>query len=343
MEILFEDKDRHKRYKSYEKLGEGAYGEVRLGIDSVTGMPVAMKYIAVSSKIKGIPRAVFREVQALRQLQRGSNVVELLDVFPEETSLCLVLEYLPSDLAEAISQAKGYFSKSTIVGYSRMILQGIAHCHSRNIIHRDIKPSNILISSCGQIKLGDFGLARVFDEFATGSLSHQVATRMYRAPELLFASRRYNLSSDIWSCGAVLAELIMLAPIFPGSNDIDQIFRVFQVMGTPTETSWPGVESLPDFSKVTFPSMEPMDFRVLMPMVTDETIEFVQLLLQLDPSMRISATAALKCSFFTPSTAVSDCFTFPVPHRAASSPSRLNGYENTCALLQSAANFQLEA
>jgi cell cycle related kinase len=99
--------------------------------------------------------------------------------------------------------------------------------------------ADILLSPQGQLKLGDFGLARVIDPTDGRSLSHQVATRWYRAPELLFASRRYSFSADMWSVGAVVAELMMLKPLFPGSGDIDQIFRVLQVMGTPTPLNWP--------------------------------------------------------------------------------------------------------
>jgi cell cycle related kinase len=98
---------------------------------------------------------------------------------------------------------------------------------------------DILLTSQGQLKLGDFGLARVIDPKSKASISHQVATRWYRAPELLFAARRYSFPSDIWSVAAVIAELIMLKPLFPGSGDIDQIFKVIQVMGTPTPENWP--------------------------------------------------------------------------------------------------------
>jgi len=98
---------------------------------------------------------------------------------------------------------------------------------------------DFLISSSGVIKLADFGLARVFDPHDAEPLSHQVATRWYRAPELLFASRHYDLSSDMWSVAVVFAEVMALRPLFPGSNDIDQMYRVFQVMGSPSPENWP--------------------------------------------------------------------------------------------------------
>lgn len=99
---------------------------------------------------------------------------------------------------------------------------------------------DFLLTTHGEVKLADFGLARVLDlKEPRKPLSHQVATRWYRAPELLFASRQYDFSVDIWSVAVVFAELIALKPLFPGNNDIDQMYRVFQVMGSPSPTTWP--------------------------------------------------------------------------------------------------------
>lgn len=97
----------------------------------------------------------------------------------------------------------------------------------------------MLISNTGVLKLADFGLARVFDPSSTASMSHQVATRSYRAPELLFGSRHYTPMVDVWSAGVVMAELITLQPLFPGNNDIDQMYKVFQLLGSPTRDVWP--------------------------------------------------------------------------------------------------------
>lgn len=176
------------RYTETAKLGEGAFGEVRLAVDGRSGRRVAVKCVRVTaSREVGIPRAVFREVEALRQLSEHPNIVKLLDVYPQETNLCLVFEYVPSDLAELIDCATEYLPRTHVKAFVKMTLEALLYCHSRNIVHRDIKPSNVLLTSGGMVKLADFGLARVIDR--QGSLSHQVATRMYRAPELLFASR----------------------------------------------------------------------------------------------------------------------------------------------------------
>jgi serine/threonine protein kinase len=301
--------DAAKRYRPKQRLGEGAFGEVRLGVDSVTGSHVALKYVRIGGKGRGsgdgavsLPRAVFRELEALRQLNEGPHVVKLLDVFPDETNLCLVLEYLPSDLGEVIHQAAEHLPSSHIKAYAQMLLSALAYCHSHRIIHRDIKPSNVLLSQSGIVKLGDFGLARVLDDSRGGGredLSHQVATRWYRPPELLFASKSYSFSADVWSAAVIIGELMALTPLFPGNNDIDQMFRVFQIMGSPTPQIWPGVDALPDFSKVSFPNLVPLSLRTtLLPNASDAQIEFLLLLLRLDPAQRLTAADAAAHSFF---------------------------------------------
>jgi serine/threonine protein kinase len=237
--------DKSRRYKRLSRIGQGTYGDVCKGIDVYTGKNVALKFVRILARdTHSIPKAVFREVESLRHLQ-SPFICQLHDMYPDEASLVLVLEYLPYNLQEIISHTKDYFPRAHFKAYFKMLLEAIAHCHEQHIIHRDVKPSNILISSSGILKLGDFGLARLLpspDKNLTKDampLSHQVATRWYRPPELLFGSQDYSFSVDVWSVGVVLAEMLLLAPLFPGTNDIDQIFRVFQIMGTPTAASWP--------------------------------------------------------------------------------------------------------
>lgn len=251
------DMDTTHKYTPGNIIGEGAFGNVRIGKHNSTGTNVAMKYVKVVARERIIPKAVFREIEALRQLSACRSIVKLYDVFAHETNICLVFEYLETDLGEIISCAKQHFPLQYIKTYIHMMLEPVCYCHKHNIIHRDIKPSNILVNSMGQLKLADFGLARVLPKACTSletnnvgvidndaqfrceSLSHQVATRWYRAPELLFASRHYDFAVDMWALGAIFGDLYSLQPLFPGHNDIDQINKVFQIMGTPNETYWP--------------------------------------------------------------------------------------------------------
>lgn len=324
MEFLSSDADKALRYTPQEKLGEGAFGEVRLGTDTIKGIFVAMKFVKITTSGTSVPRAVFRELQCLQQLSECQHVVKLLDSYPDETNLCLVFEFLPSDLSEVIGQCSEPLPRAHVKAFSLMIMKGLAYCHAHGVIHRDIKPSNILLSSSGIVKLADFGLARVLDPTDPSSLSHQVATRMYRPPELLFASRHYSFSADIWSAGAVIAELFTLSPLFPGGSDIDQIYRVFQVMGTPTEENWPHADLLPDFSKVQFPFMPALDLGLLFAhsSARDPDIQFISTLLQLSPERRVSARDAVNSDYFLSRPYPSPPALLPVPLRQTAKKSR---------------------
>ncbi len=142
---IFQDRyaaEKNDRYKPSEKLGEGTFGEVRKAVDTFNGRKVAVKYVRMMSRNNGIPKAVFRELESLRQLSECQYIVKLLDVFTLETKLCLVMEYVESDLSEIIANTSEYLPRSHIKAYSRMILRALSHCHENKIIHRDIKPAS---------------------------------------------------------------------------------------------------------------------------------------------------------------------------------------------------------
>ena len=140
------------------------------------------------------------------------------------------------------------------------ILSGIADCHMKRIIHRDLKPANILIDkSAGtsppipdNIKIGDFGLARTFSLPVRPS-SQEVVTLWYRAPEILLGSVEYSTPIDVWSIGCIFAEMVTKKPLFSGDSDLDQLYRIFRILGTPNESNWPGVTKLKDY-RTTFPN-----------------------------------------------------------------------------------------
>lgn len=142
--------------------------------------------------------------------------------------------------------------KSDVIkSFSFQLLKGIAYCHSHRVLHRDLKPQNLLIDKFGHLKLADFGLARAF-EIPIRMYTHEVITLWYRAPEILLGSKHYSSPVDLWSAGCIIAEMFNKHPLFPGETEIDAIFRIFRALGTPNDETWPGSESLPDWS-VEFP------------------------------------------------------------------------------------------
>ncbi|XP_013404399.1 cyclin-dependent kinase 20-like [Lingula anatina] len=170
---------------------------------------------------------------------KHTEVVNLREVFPYGSGFVLVFEFMLSDLSEVIRNTNTPLTEAHIKSYMLMLLKGVAFCHNNNIMHRDLKPANLLISSTGHLKIADFGLARVFQNEGNRQYSHQVATRWYRAPELLYGARKYDEGVDLWAVGCILGELLNNSPLFPGENDIEQLCCVLRVLGTPTEATWP--------------------------------------------------------------------------------------------------------
>jgi len=145
--------------------------------------------------------------------------------------------------------------------------------------------------------LADFGLARAFG-IPMRTYTHEVVTLWYRAPEVLLGSRHYSTSIDMWSVGCIFAEMVMQgAPLFPGDSEIDQIFKIFRIMGTPNEENWPGVSQLPDY-KPTFPQWSQQDLNRILPQLDEAALDMLQQTLNYDTAKRISAKRALTHPYF---------------------------------------------
>lgn len=158
----------------------------------------------------------------------------------------MVFEFLDQDLKKFLDKNKHTLTQNQIKYYLYQILNGLNFCHSRRVIHRDLKPQNVLIDKDGNIKIADFGLARAFG-VPIKTLTHEVETLWYRAPEILLGQKQYSLGVDMWSLGCIFSEMVEKRPLFMGDSEIDQIFKIFQYHGTPTVTEWPAIAELSDF------------------------------------------------------------------------------------------------
>ncbi|KAG0002170.1 cyclin-dependent serine/threonine protein kinase [Modicella reniformis] len=176
------------------------------------------------------------------------------------------------------------------------LLKGVAYCHEHRVLHRDLKPQNLLINKKGDLKLGDFGLARAFG-IPVRSYSHEVVTLWYRAPDVLMGSKQYSTSIDIWSSGCIFAEMASGRPLFTGSSVRDQLLKIFKILGTPTEESWTGVSTLPEY-RPDFPTFKPIPLETLVPKLDADGIDLLNRLLTYDPDKRISAEEALAHPYF---------------------------------------------
>ena len=230
-----------ERYQKMEKLGQGTYGIVYKAKDMQSNCFVAIKKIMLEQASEGIPSTAMREIVVLKELDHP-GVVELREVVyvPKEKVLHLIFEYLDYDMKKFMKAHKNTITEAQIKNFVRQLLEAVDHCHSRRIIHRDIKPQNLLINrEQNTLKLADFGLARVFT-IPIRTLTHEIETLWYRAPEILLGAKQYSLGVDMWAIGCVLAEFYLKKPLFMGDSEIDQIFKVLDFHGLPNEDVWPG-------------------------------------------------------------------------------------------------------
>lgn len=196
-----------------------------------------------------------------------------------------------------------------------MLLKGVAFLHHNNIMHRDLKPANLLISSSGHLKIADFGLARLLSEHRERLYSHQVATRWYRAPELLYGARKYDEGVDLWAVGCIFGELLNSSPLFPGENDIEQLCCVLRVLGTPTQETWPEMVELPDYNKITFKDNPPIPLKEIVPDTSPQALDLLCKFLVYPSKQRCSAKQALLHPYLFTPPLPSHHSELPIPHR----------------------------
>ncbi|OAY46560.1 cyclin-dependent kinase D-3 [Manihot esculenta] len=283
------------RYLKREVLGEGTYGVVYKAIDTKTGQTVAIKKIRLGKQKEGVNFTALREIKLLKEL-KDPNIIELIDAFPHKGNLHLVFEFMETDLEAVIRDRNIFLSPADIKSYFQMTLKGLAYCHKKWVLHRDMKPNNLLIASNGQLKLADFGLARIFGS-PDRKFTHQVFARWYRAPELLFGTKQYGSGVDVWAAACIFAELLLRRPFLQGTSDIDQLGKIFQAFGTPTPSQWPDLVYLPDY--VEYQSVPAQPWRKLFPMATDDALDLLAKMFTYDPKVRISVEQALEHRYFS--------------------------------------------
>ncbi|KAL8685067.1 MAG: hypothetical protein Q9224_005982 [Gallowayella concinna] len=290
------DKRHPSSFQQLEKLGEGTYATVFKGRNRQTGELVALKEIHLDSE-EGTPSTAIREISLMKELKHD-NIVSLHDVIHTENKLMLVFEYMDKDLKKFMDSrgTGGQLDYATIKSFMYQLLHGIAFCHENRVLHRDLKPQNLLINNKGQLKLADFGLARAFG-IPVNTFSNEVVTLWYRAPDVLLGSRTYNTSIDIWSAGCIMAEMYTGRPLFPGTTNEDQLQKIFRLMGTPSERSWPGITSFPEY-KPGWHVYATQDLRMILPTVEPAALDLLGRCLQLRPEMRVSARDAMDHAWF---------------------------------------------
>lgn len=320
-----------EQYTRLGRIGEGAHGVVYKAKHVESGEVVALKQVPLDHRKleDGIPNNALREIKALREIEDNPYIVKLREVFPHGTGIVLVFEYMLSDLSEMIQNYERPLTEAQIKSYMLMLLKGVAFMHENNIMHRDLKPANLLISSTGHLKIADFGLARVFQNQRHRQYSHQVATRWYRSPELLYSARQYDEGVDLWAVGCIFGELLNNSPLFPGENDIDQLGCVLRVLGTPNEQIWPGMSELPDYNKISFCENPPIPLEKIIPDGSPIALDLLKRFLVYPSKERIPAKEAILHHYFFTEPLPSHHSDLPIPQRSKRSRHMQQAYDFT--------------
>jgi len=285
------------RYKSIKFLGEGAYGVVVQAWDTKNKEKVAIKKISPFEHQTYCQRTL-REMRILLSLKH-ENIIDIKDFICENSvetlkDIYIIQSLMETDLHKLLRSQK--LSSDHICYFLYQILRGLKFIHSANVLHRDLKPSNILLNSNCDLKICDFGLARVCDTSHdhTGVLTEYVATRWYRAPEVMLNAKGYTKALDIWSVGCILGEMINNRPMFPGKHYLDQICKIQEVLGSPNSDDLAFitnpkaqlyVRSLPMRPTVAWPTVYPN--------ANERLLNLLNKLLAFNPTKRLTVEEAL--------------------------------------------------
>ena len=287
-----------KRFEILNKQGKGAYGVVFKSIDKKTKETIALKKIFDAFQNATDAQRTYREIMLLQELNGHENIIRLLNVIKAENDkdIYLIFEFMETDLHTVIRANILEDIHKEYVMYQN--LKALKFIHSSDIIHRDLKPSNIFIDSECHIKVGDFGLARSVANTKDGSspvLTDYVATRWYRAPEILLGSTKYSKAVDIWSLGCIFAELLTGKPLFPGTSTLNQLNKVLEVTGKPNSEDIESIQSnLASTMLESMPAIKTKSFKSLFPNASPKALDLLQKMLQFNPNKRITVEEALE-------------------------------------------------
>lgn len=285
------------RYNDLKYIGEGAYGMVASANDLQRGSKVAIKKISpfehqtycqrTLREIKILTRFKHENIIDIRDIIRASSIEEMRDVYIVQ---CL----METDMYKLLKTQK--LSNDHICYFLYQILRGLKYIHSANVLHRDLKPSNLLLNTTCDLKICDFGLARVADpeHDHTGILTEYVATRWYRAPEIMLNSKGYSKAIDLWSVGCILGEMLANRPLFPGKHYLDQLNHIMSVLGSPCSDDLSCIinEKARNYLK-SLPTKPKVSWQKVYPNASTKALELLDIMLTFNPSKRCSVEEAL--------------------------------------------------
>ncbi|KAH8413126.1 hypothetical protein KR009_008187 [Drosophila setifemur] len=282
------------RYITLTQLGDGTYGTVVLGQRKDTGEKVAIK--RMKRKYYSWEEAMnLREVKSLKKLSHP-NIVKLKEVIRENDTLYFVFEYMKENLYQMIKDRDTHLPEPELKSILFQVLTGLAFMHRHGFFHRDLKPENLLCSGPELIKIADFGLAR--EVRSRPPFTDYVSTRWYRAPEVLLHSTNYGSTIDLWAMGCIMAELYTFRPLFPGSSEVDQLFKICSVLGTPEKNDWPDGYRLAAMIHFRYPDCVKVPLSSVVSRCSQNGLDLLEDMLAYDPEKRPTAQQSLKYPYF---------------------------------------------
>eukprot|EP00471_Norrisiella_sphaerica_P006030 CAMPEP_0184489334 /NCGR_PEP_ID=MMETSP0113_2-20130426/15090_1 /TAXON_ID=91329 /ORGANISM="Norrisiella sphaerica, Strain BC52" /LENGTH=385 /DNA_ID=CAMNT_0026872685 /DNA_START=136 /DNA_END=1293 /DNA_ORIENTATION=+ len=296
--------DVEDHYKVIRPIGHGSYGVVCHAKNLITGKDVAIKKITKAFKNLTETKRTLREIKILSSFQH-ENVLRIVDLmkpdsFEKFEDVYIVSELMDTDLHQIINSNQ-QLSEGHIQYFLYQILRGLKYIHSAHVLHRDLKPSNLLLNSNCDLKICDFGLARVANPKENQNekfLTEYVATRWYRAPEIMLSWKEYTKSIDLWSVGCIFAEILGRKPLFPGTDYMNQLHLIIKVLGTPTteDTEYIASKKARDYVR-NLPPEPGTPFNKLYPHASPQALDLLSKMLQFSPQKRITVEGALRHPF----------------------------------------------
>ena len=308
-----------EKYEKLEMVGRGTFGKVYKAKNKTdeSNELFALKEILIEKEKEGFPITAIREIMTLKKLKH-ENIIELKEIVHflegQKKIPYLVFSYMEHDLSGLIRR-QIEFPIGVIKYILFSVLNGLDYLQNNCILHRDIKSSNILVSNKGDIKIADFGLARSYSINNMKNFTNRVVTLWYRCPELLMGAKDYDESVDIWSLGCLMSELICGKPPFRSDKEEEQLYKICERLGTPTEDNWPGVTKLPLYSLINTKKIFTWDLRKYYldnDKIDSEGFDLLKRMLELDPRKRIKIKEALQHEYFKIEPMMIDKSKFPI-------------------------------
>ncbi|CAL6057661.1 Kinase [Hexamita inflata] len=305
------------KYEILGNSGEGAYGVVLKCRNKETNSLVAIKKFKDLDDPEDLNfrKTTLREIKLLKNAIHP-NIVRLLEAFKRKQRLYLVFEYCDSTILEMLEKSNG-IQMDEVRTLTFQIIRSVDFLHSNHIIHRDLKPENLLVLNttiqkqpAKVVKLCDFGFARHVNapgaakDYQPQDLTDYVATRWYRAPELLLNATDYNASVDVWAIALIIVEMITSQPLFPGDSDVDQLYLIQKVLGNMTRKQMEKFLRNPKFIGIKMPDLhgrvEGLEKR-LQSKIKDKNLLFMlENMLKMEPSERWTCAQCLASEWFDP-------------------------------------------